>query len=44
MLREIEDHMIALPSNAIKYADDGLLYPFYRSGCFNFSPKSTSPS
>ena len=44
MFREIEDYMIALPSDAIEYADDRLAHPLYRSGYYNFSSKSMSPS
>ena len=40
MLREIEDHITALPSDAIKYIDDRLVYPLCRSGHYNFGPKS----
>ena len=44
MLREIEDHMTALASDAIEYVDDGLARPLYRPGRYNFGPKSASPS
>ena len=42
MLREIEDHMRALPSDVIEYADNELVYPLYISRCYNFGLKSTS--
>ena len=42
MLREIEDCMTALSSNAIEYTDDGVVCPLYRSGYYNSGPKSTS--
>ena len=42
ILRKIEEHMTALPSNAIEYADDRLAYPLYRSGRYNFGSKSVS--
>ena len=44
ILREIEDYIIALPSNAIEYKDNELACPLYRPGRYNFSPKSISPS
>ena len=42
IFREIEDYMTAQPSNANKYADDELVHPLDRLGCYNFSPKSAS--
>ena len=42
ILREIEDYVTALSSDAIEYADNRLAHPLYRSGCYNFSPKSIS--
>ena len=42
MLREIEDNMIASPSNVIEYADDRLACTLYRPGFYDFGPKSAS--
>ena len=44
MLREIENYIIALRNDIIKYADNRLVYPLCRPGYCNFGIKSTSPS
>ena len=44
ILRKIEDHIIAQPSDTIEYVDDRLTYPLCRSRCYNFDPKSASLS
>ena len=44
ILREIEDHIRALSSNVIEYADNRLAYTLYREEYYNFSPKSISLS
>ena len=44
ILRELEDYIIALPSNAIEYVDNRLAYLLYRPKHYNFISKSIFPT
>ena len=44
MLKELEDYMIASPSNAIEYVDNRLTYLSYRPGRYYIGSKSIFPT